>query len=95
MPAPHPHHTLDEKEPITISHFGYIFDIANILPLEQRNYCLKMAPGATPQKPNFVLDIEKVTNFLMSNPSERGKGWVAGSVPLMYGAIMKFRKKLG
>ena len=95
MPAPHPHHTLDEKEPITISHFGYIFDIANILPLEQRNYCLKMAPGATPQKPSFVLDIEKVTNFLMSNPSERGKGWVAGSVPLMYGAIMQISQKTG
>ena len=95
QPRPERKVTIEDEIKEPISHLGYIFNLVNELPLDERTYALKKASAeAKKQGKKFEFDPKK-TFGILSSASEKGTGWVAGSIPLMYKALMDYYQKTG
>ncbi len=77
-------------------HMGFIFNTQNKLSLDKRVYTLKPADEASKKqgKP-FVFDGDTTFRFLSDNPSKKGKGWIGGSLPLIYNSLGGYYKEKG
>lgn len=88
--------TVDDTLPKPLVHLGYIFNVANKLPMEKRVYALKFADEESRKKGKmFEFDPETTFGFLNSNPSKKGIGWLGGSIPLLYFTLMEYYNKTG
>ncbi len=95
---PHPMNrlTIKDKVKAPMNHMGYIFNVANNLPMEARVYALKLAsPEEIKKGKLFDFDSEGTFGFLNSNPRQKGIGWLGGSVPFMYQILTEYYKKTG
>lgn len=96
QPQPQRRLTVDDEVKTPMNHMGYIFNVANKLPMEDRVYALKLASEEERKKGKlFDFDPEGTFGFLSSNPSEKGRGWIGGSVPLMYKTLSEYHNKTG
>ncbi|MFW9878066.1 MAG: hypothetical protein ACFFG0_33715 [Candidatus Thorarchaeota archaeon] len=91
QPAPMAKLTREDEVKVPQHHMGYIFNVANKLSLDHRIYALKFADKEARKKGKiFEFDAETTYNFLNAVPSNKGIGWIGGSIPLMYMSIMKY-----
>ncbi|MFO8020710.1 MAG: hypothetical protein R6U96_18955 [Promethearchaeia archaeon] len=96
QPPPKKRLTIEDKVPEPVHHMGYIFNVENKLPMDKRVYALKPAgEEAKKQGKRFEFAPEKTFRFLNDNPSEKGNGWVAGSIPLIYQSLTNYHQKTG
>ncbi|MEJ2280078.1 MAG: hypothetical protein P8Y70_20365, partial [Candidatus Lokiarchaeota archaeon] len=96
QPKPVKRLTVEDKISKSQNHMGYIFNVANILPMDKRVYTLKFAsPEDQKRGKIFEFDPETTFGFLNSNISEKGIGWIGGSIPLMFGTLTEYYKKTG
>jgi len=96
QPQPRSRLTVGDEVNTPMNHMGYIFNVANKLPMEDRVYALKLASEEDRKKGKmFDFDPEGTFGFLNSNPSKKGIGWIGGSVPLMYKTLNEYHKKTG
>lgn len=96
QPPPRKLLTVDDKVPEPINHMGYIFDVANTLPLKNRVYALKLADEESRKKGKiFEFDPQATFGLLNNNPSGKGIGWIGGAIPLMYKALMGYNQQTG
>ncbi|MBY9007420.1 MAG: hypothetical protein KGD63_11750 [Candidatus Lokiarchaeota archaeon] len=86
----------DEKVAHPQNHMGYIFNVANKLPMEKRYYALKFADEESRKKGKlFEFDEQTTFGFLKANPAEKGIGWIGGAIPLIYGTLKGYFEKTG
>ncbi len=95
-PRPQKFYTIEDKIPDPIPSMLYVLILTNQTPMENRFYALKRADEEARKKGKiFDIDSEGTLNFLNSNPSEKGKGWVGGAIPLLYSYFSEMHKKTG
>ncbi len=96
QPNPGRTFTIEDEIKEPMSHLGYVFNLVNQLPMEDRVYALKK-PSEEARKAGkmFEFDPEGTFGFLGSNPSKKGTGWIAGSIPLIYKTIIGYHQKTG
>lgn len=96
-PRPRSRLTREDKLPEPIPSMAYVFNVQNSLPLgENTIHTLKLASEEERKKgKRFELDVEATLSFLNSNPSEKGIGWIGGSIPLLYSFLTEYYKKTG
>ena len=86
----------EDKVPQPLNHMGYIFNVANKLPMEKRYYALKLADEEARKKGKlFEFDAETTFGFLNANPAGKGIGWIGGAIPLMYDTLKGYYEKTG
>ncbi|MFX1258226.1 MAG: hypothetical protein ACFFAN_10225 [Promethearchaeota archaeon] len=77
-------------------HMGYIFNVQNALPLEKRLFTLKLADEESRKRGKpFEFDSKTTFGFLNDSPSEKGIGWIAGAVPMIYSSLVGYHEKTG
>ena len=93
---PLPFYTLDDEGPITQSQFMYFYSLSIPTPNEERVYALKRTEGeVVSAAERFTFDPETTYGFLNSIPPQKGKGWIGGSVPLMYQTLTGYYQNTG
>lgn len=96
IPKPEREFRKDEKIEQPTIMFSLMMDFVNEVPFNERVYCLKTpGPEAIKQGKKFEFDTKTTFGFLGSNPSEKGIGWITGSVPLMYMTVSGYYKQTG
>ena len=93
---PLPFYTLDDEGPISQSQFMYFYSLSIPTPQEERVYALKPTEGEViSAAQRFTFDAEKIYEFLNTIPPQKGKGWIGGSVPVMYNALTGYYQNTG
>ncbi|MHA1272127.1 MAG: LuxE/PaaK family acyltransferase [Promethearchaeota archaeon] len=96
QPKPERALTIEDKLDKPLNHMGYIFNVANKLPMEKRVYALKLADEESRKKGKlFEFDAETTFGFLNSNPAEKGIGWIGGSIPVIYMTLKNYYEQTG
>jgi len=94
IPEPQKEYGIDDKIKDPTIMFSLMMHFVNTS--EEKVYCLKMpSPEAIKQGKKIEFDAQKTFGFLSSNPSQKGIGWITGSVPLMYKILSGYHQQTG
>jgi hypothetical protein len=94
IPEPQKDYEIDDKIEHPMIMFQLMMNFVNTA--DEKVYCLKLpGPEARKQGKKFEFDSQKTFGFLAQNPSEKGIGWITGSVPLMYKTLSGYHQQTG
>ncbi|TXT67239.1 MAG: putative Acyl-protein synthetase, luxE [Promethearchaeota archaeon] len=94
LPEPQKEYEIDEKIEIPTVMFSLMMNFVNTA--DEKVFCLKIpSPEEIKKGKRFEFDAQTTFGFLATNPGSKGKGWISGSVPLMYMTLNGYHQKTG